>query len=211
MVAGQSPRVQAYPATHVEAPATATGPVSGNGVRSARHVTPPSRLKNRPGPYAHPCCADTNAMPPCAPGWRRPMADRLAAQCLPPSVVRSIHDRTVVLSPAYPAIAAMPVSRSGNAIARAWYLPCSSLGIRGGLVGLDGVVVTCAALLLAHPASTTAATIAPDSVIAGPLIWRLREQMTHSFLRRPQVRRGCYRTENQPTGVATSTGAPNRS
>jgi hypothetical protein len=164
-------------------------------------------------------------MPSCAPGWCGPMAGRLATQCLPPSVVRSIHDRTVVLWPAYPEIAAMPVSRPGNAMAKAWYLPCSSPGICGGLpgvvergvlpgepVGLDGVAVACEALVLVtrpagpraltHPASTTAATIATGSAIGSLLIRRLQEQMTHPSLGSPQVRRGCYRTENQPGGLA---------
>src|SRR5262252_8694102 len=182
MVAGQPPRMQAYAATHVEVPATATGPVTGNGVRSARQITPPSRVKNRPGRYAQPCCADTNAMPACASGWYWPMAGRLAAQCRPPSVVRSIHDRSVVLWSAYPKIAVMPVSRLGNAMARAWYLPFSTPGIRhrpptaadppawlGEPAGADGALLACEgplvitsparAPVLAHPAIATTAVV----------------------------------------------------
>jgi len=130
------------------------------------------------------------------------MAGRLATQCLPPPAVRSIHDRTVVLSPAKPAIAAMPVSRSANAMARAWYLPRSSPGLRdrlpeaagpdvlpGGPADLDGVAVACEAPLvtrpagppaLAHPASTTAVTTAVQSPIGSLLIRHSQEQMTLS-------------------------------
>jgi hypothetical protein len=162
-------------------------------------------------------------MPACAPGWRWPLDGRLSAQCRPPSAVRSVHDRSIVLWPAYPEIAVIPVPRSGNAMARAWYLPSSSPGLRGGLpevadpgalldalAGLDGVAVACEVLLLvtrpagapalAHPASTTAATIAAESAVGSLLIRRLQEQMTHSSLGRPRVRRGCYRTENHPGG-----------
>src|SRR6266542_1717856 len=108
-------------------------------------------------------------MPACAPGWCWPMAGWLATQCLPPSAVRSIHDRTVVLSPAKPAIAAMPVLRSANAMARAWYLPRSSPGLRdrlpeaagpdvlpGGPADLDGVAVACEAPLVTRPAGPPA-------------------------------------------------------
>src|SRR5215469_12304746 len=116
MTAGQSPRTHAYPTAQVEVPATATDPVSRNGVRAACQVAPPLRVKNRPGSYAHPCCADTNARPACAPGWCWPLAIRLAVQLTPPSAVRSIHDRSVVLVPAYPEIAAKPMPRPGKAM-----------------------------------------------------------------------------------------------
>src|SRR5215468_1124418 len=123
------------------------------------------------------------------------MAGWLAAQCLPPSVVRSIHDRSVVLWPAYPKIAVMPVSRLGNAMARAWYLPCSRPGIRGGPptladlaawlgepASVDGAVLACEvpllvtrparAPVLAHPATT--ATTAANSAVGSLLIRHLQ-------------------------------------
>jgi len=77
--------------------------------------------------------------------------------------VRSIHDQAIVLPPANPENAAMPMPFPGNASARAWYLPWSSPLSRGALAGLDRGIVPCDVLLLAHPATRAAAAIAAEN------------------------------------------------